>query len=278
MQIGNSGFEYTFVPTQSGTYTIQANITGWDNDLQTDSIIINVDNIPPVWNQDLEERVILWPFRDNGIRIDLNPGAIDEHEAQLRHEIESTAFLAEDFYLDGSDLIMTSYSLRQGSFTIRAYDSEGAFVTFEVFIETVNVTFWGLVGLGSIVFLVLLILGIGLWLALNKRFMGTVYVTQFDLESYEYHEERKRTKGRGRIKLYLFDVKNSGFNNSKCYFQATGKNYIYFCADKKVYGNGIYEKKIKVDGGGYETQISMDNQGKKGIKVRFESRMKRNGY
>ena len=277
MNVGADGFEYVFSPPRSGTYTVHANIVGQDYDLYTDSISLNVDNTPPTHNQDIDVTVLLWPFSDNRLVIDLTPGATDAQDPILRYEVESTAFMDHEFFIDGTDLTMTSYSLTRGSFTIRAYDSDGAFATFEVMVNTVNMTLLGILLLSGGILIGAIIIGVGLWIALNKRFMGACYVTQFD-DQGNYYEEVRREKGRGRIPLSAFNLKNPGFNTSKCYFQASGKDHVFLCTKEKVYGDGKFDTKFRIDGNGYEVTIASDELAQKGIRVKFVSRLNNTNY
>jgi Mg-chelatase subunit ChlD len=272
MSLSADGYSYEFVPQKRGTYTVRANIVGQDYNIYTDDIKINVDNTPPIKNMDIEETVFLWPFSDNKKVIDLSPCATDLQDSSLVYRVESSAFMDNEYTLQGNKLTITNYSLSKGSFTIFAYDSDGAYCTFEVTIKTVNVTLLAVILLIGGILIALAIIGGGLWVALNKRFMGSCYVTQFDEEG-NYYEEIKREKGRGRILLSAFNLKNSGFNTSKCYFQATGKDYVFFCTNVKVHGDGRVEKKFRIDGNGYEVTISTDEQSLKGIRIKFVSRL-----
>ena len=277
MEIGADGFTYGFAPARSGTYSVRANITSKDYDIHTDSLLLNVDNTPPVKIMDIEETVKLWPFSDNKKTIDLAPCASDAQDSELTYEVESSAFLDDEYSLQGSKLTISGYSLPRGSFTIRAYDSDGAFCTFEVAIKTINITLIGFLLLAGGILVALAIAAAILWAALNKRFMGKCYVTQFDSEG-NYYEEKMREKGRGRLPLYSFNLVNSGFNTTKCYFQASGKDYAFFCTDIKMYGDGLYDKKFRVEGDGYEISISPDQAGQSGIRVRFVSRLNRTSF
>ena len=272
MTVGANGFEYLFLPPKSGSYVVRANIVGQDYDLYTENIKLDVDNTPPSKVQDIEKTVLLWPFSDNQVVIDVLPAATDAQDATLRYEVESTAFMDSEYDLQGSNLTMKSYSLSKGSFTIRAYDSDGAYCTFNVTIDTINMGLLGIVLLVAGILIAGAIIGFGFWIAMNKRFMGACYVTQFDDEGNSY-EEVKREKGRGRIMLSAFNLKSPGFNTSKAYFQATGKDHAFLCTREKVYGDGRLDKSFRVDGNGYEVTITADEGGRRGLRVRFVSRM-----
>ena len=277
MTVDENSFAYVFSPPKSGTYTIRANVMGQGYDLFTNNIKLNVENTPPILNTDIVETVLLWPFSKNVRIIDLTPGATDSQDSTLRYEVDSTAFNDSEFTLSGAELTMNSYSLTKGSFSIRAYDSDGAYCTFNVLIKTVNMTLLGIILLVSGILIAVAIIGISLWIALNKRFMGVCYITQFDDEG-NYYEEVRREKGRGRIPLSAFNLKKSDFNTSKCYFQATGKDHVFFVTDDKVYGDGKMDKKFRIDGNGYEVTIATDELARSGIRVKFISRLNNTDY
>jgi len=182
-----------------------------------------------------------------------------------------------EYTLLGHELTLNSYSLTKGSFTIRAYDSDGAYCTFSVTVKTINMTLLGFILLGGGIFVFLVISFIVWWILSNKRYMGSCYVTQFDSDGNYYGEIKKDRgrgpQGRGRIPLSDFNLSNSGFNDSKCYFQASGKDYVTFHTREKVYGDGRFDKKFRVDGNGYEVTIAPDEKMLKGIRVKFVSRL-----
>jgi Mg-chelatase subunit ChlD len=277
MTLAADGFEYALSPPKGGTYTVRANIAGQDYNLFTDSVKLNVDNTPPTANNDIEETVLLWPFSDNKKSIDLTPGATDAQDATLRYEVESSAFNDNEFSLNGGTLTMNGYSLSKGSFTIRAYDSDGAYCTFNVLIKTVNMTLLGIILLAGGIVIAAAVIGGGLWIALNKRFYGACYVTQFDNNGV-FYEEVKREKGRGRLYLTAFNLGKTGFNTKKCYFQATGKDYVFFVTSDIAYGDGTTDNKFRIDGNGYEVTISTDAFAQSGIRVKFISRRNNTDY
>ena len=83
-------------------------------------------------------------------------------------------------------------------------------------------------------------------------------------------------KNRGRIKLLSFQIGQTGFHN-KCYFQATGKNYVYFVSKKAVTTDSTYgkTKKVKIDSS-MDIKIFSDEEQMRGISVRFESLLNNN--
>ena len=274
------GFVHSFVPDNSGTYTITAKIEGYGHVLVTDSVVINVDNTPPVFNEDIHHKIYLLPFRDNVSVIDLSPAATDPLGRELRFEPISSAFNYDEFYIDGNELVMLSYSLSKGSIELSAIDPLGGSVNFKVYITTVNVTMWTVILLCGGGLIVLAILGAIAWLNLNKRFYGVCYVRYFNHETDDYYDEIRITnpkRGKRRLSKNVYGSgasmpKSVGFDLSKCYFQASGKRHVFLCTGERVYGQGVKDKKFKIDGEGFEVQISKRADSTRGITVRFETK------
>ena len=67
--------------------------------------------------------------------------------------MESSSWLEDDYTLEGSQLTINNFSVSRGSFTIQAYDSQGAYCTFEVKVTSTNIGILALI----------LMLGGGCW-------------------------------------------------------------------------------------------------------------------
>ncbi|MBT1177697.1 VWA domain-containing protein [Bifidobacterium callimiconis] len=273
MTTSDKGFTAKHKFAKKGSYTVQAVISGEGYDLKTTTLQYEVGNSAPKPGATIEKTVKLWPFMNNSTKIDLKPGATDREDKTLTYKVKSTAFLPSDYELKGSDLTMKNYSLSEGSFAIQATDSEGASCTFNVHIKTVNIGLLTLIGIGAAIVIALLVIGIGTWLALNKRFMGDCYMREYDSSNFGYREEVKRTKGRGRLPFLAFNINTNGFNPGKCYFQASGKDYVtVVIKGGPAYVSGQLQKEpIRVDGYGSEVTITSDPEGTKGVTVRFTS-------
>lgn len=270
---GDNGFTGSYDFTDRGSYFLSAQLKGEGYELATDQLSYTVGNAAPKANDPIQQTVYLWPFMDNTATIDLTPGASDSEDENLTYEVESSAFMPDEYEIDGSNLVMKSYSLSQGSFAIKAIDSDGAACTFNVQVTAVNVGLLTLIAIGVGVAVFLVVAGILLWIALNKRFYGPVYVRPFNNDDFStYYEEVKREKGRGRIKLSAFGCETFGIDPKGSYFQASGKDFVTFVSKAPVYGGGAMVKKVTVSGNGYEVTIASDQSARKGIIVRFESR------
>ncbi len=231
-----------------------------------------VDNTPPVAVEDeVEKSFYIWPFVENTYQIDLNGMAIDEEDSELVYRIESSSFMPDDYELsDEGILTINNFSLSKGAFTVVAYDSEGLSCNYEVIVISRNVGIMALIGIGIAALVVLAVLGIVTYILLNKKFMGVCYVAAFGEAGYG--EEKSIRKGRGRIHLRLFgQLGDIGLDPNKCYFQATGKNYVYFISKTPIYGDRKLGKKFMISGSGMEFEISSDADGTKGVIVKFKS-------
>ncbi|MCL1982452.1 MAG: VWA domain-containing protein [Clostridiales bacterium] len=272
MSASGPAFEYRLILEKSGFYTVKAEVAGEGYLLQTEEIALGVDNNPPVFEKNIEHTVLLWPFKGNEAEIDLSPGVSSPSGSALTYEALSSAFNSDEYRISGSTLHMSSYSLGKGMFKMRAYDQEGAYCDFDVFVRTVSITLLGALLLLAGLLIALAAIGVVTWMLLQKRFYGTCVVQQFDSDG-NYYEESCRTKGRGRIRLSEFNLGNAGFDASKCYFQATGKRHVFLCMNESVYGDGMKGKKFLVNGSGFEVTVSKDEFSTKGVRARFISKL-----
>lgn len=287
-----ASFVGTIPITDRGTYTVYMNVVNKDasgsggegeskEEIQGKStvenpIILNVENTPPqTKRKKIEEHFWVIPgFKDNK-DIDLKGAVVDSEDSKVTYSVVSTGFKDTSYKLNGETLTITDFSdLSEGSFTMRGTDSLGGYSEFEVYVTTTNVGILTLIILGGILLIVLIAFGVTTYILLNKRFMGDCYVSSYDYETGIETEEVKRTKNRGRIKLSAFNVRVDGFDLSKCYLQATGKDYVVFCSKKPVYGGGKMSKKVQIRGD--IVQISPNRDSDKGIKIRFASKLAKN--
>lgn len=276
MNAEGASYTYTLPLDEYGTYSLYIKVDGGGISKSTkEKIVLHVGNTAPVVNKEkIEQHFWLLPFMQNSGDVDLATAVTDAEDENLTYTVKSSSFLETSYEIDDATLKIKDFDLPEGSFTIKATDSMGASAEFEVYVTSTNVGVVALIILGAIVLIVLAVVGIVTYILLNKRFIGDCYASTYNYETGEYSEEVKCTKNRGRIKLTSFGLSVPGFDLRKCYFQATNKEYVYFCSNKPVYGDGMKAKKIKVDG--RQITISKDSSAQCGIKVRFASR-KSNG-
>ncbi len=235
------------------------------------ALTLNVGNTPPVAKIGvLKKHIYRWPFLiKTDSTIDLTGAAVDNEDKTLNYKVASSTWLNGDYTLSGPKLTIKNFSVSKGSFTIEAYDSHGAYCTFEVLVTSTNIGLLAMIFLliGAALFVAILL--IVLKFALSRAFMGSVTA-----ENIETGKTGTPVKSRGRLKLSAFQIGQTGFRYD-CYFQATGKNYIYFVSKKPFYSDSIIgkSKKLKIESGN-DVKIYSDKDQSKGIYVRFESMLR----
>ena len=105
-----------------------------------------------------------------------------------------------------------------------------------------------------------------LWWDYGRSFMGNITA-----ENIESGQSNSMPKSRGRLKLRMFQIGQTGLHPG-CYFQATGKNYIWFISKKPVYSDYAAgkTKKIRLESG-MDVRICTDQDLTHGVIVRFDS-------
>jgi uncharacterized protein YegL len=275
MQIGGNGFIYAYTLDAYGTFELSARIYGRGYEERGGSFFANVGNTPPKANQDLERHVNLWPFKDNSAVIDLSPAASDDEDAVLSYGVISSAFNPDEYSIDGSRLLIKSYSLSKGSFEISATDSQGASCSFNVLITTTNIGLWASVGLGALILTAAGVLVLLAYLASRKRFRGVISIVMFDDESGAY-EMRTKRPSRGAIALssFGFGRNSTKIDMKKCKFHATGKKFIRFTSPKPLYTPRGLKKEYQIEGNGIdEATISASREASSGFRVTFTSEL-----
>lgn len=275
MELGNGGFTYDVELTEQGTYHAYMTATNGDYSSTSDEKYeINIENSAPVASgETLAGHANIWPFVGGSATIDLENAVSDPDGDAVTYTVESTAFLPEDYSLNGTKLTINNFSIPKGSFTIRATDPYGAYCTVEATATSTNI---------GLVMAVLIVVGalVGLIaVALVARFltsipfMGTISVEKYDCEDSSYAMPATLTPGRGRVRVESFGFGTCGLPAGS-YFQAGGKDkHIYFISKKPVYSDAVAgpSKKIPIDGNGLEVLVCVDQNMGKGIRVTFQS-------
>ncbi|MBQ9415114.1 MAG: VWA domain-containing protein [Clostridia bacterium] len=266
------GYHFEFTPKDYGAYYARVSVKNEQENLQAETADIdpmNVGNTPPTAVVDvMEKHVNIWPFLiETDASIDMSGAATDKEDPVLNYRVQSSSWLEEDYTLDGATLTIDNFSVSKGSFTIEAYDSFGAYCTFDVRVTSTNIGLvamililaGGLLAVAIIVFL--------FWWYKNKKFMG-----QFEVENLAPPYQRAvQQKNRGQLKLRMMQIGPTGLDKD-AYVQATGKNFVYFVSKKPVYNDytGTKSKKIKIESS-IDIKISPTEDYQTGIRVRFES-------
>lgn len=228
------------------------------------------ENTAPVpVNEVVEATVNVWPFKGGSYMLDLTTLATDAEDDVLRYKIVSSSFTEGTDYTVDSDgvLRMDHFSLSKGGFTVQATDSGGLSCQIEVVVHAVSITLLTLIGLGAAALIAAIVCGILLYIALNKPFRGTITANSLCNGAYRGKTFRPR---RGRCKLSVFGMDNVGLDYQKCYFQATGKNYIELVTNVPVICNGQESKKARITSGA-EVSITIRREDPRRLFVRFDS-------
>lgn len=220
------------------------------------------------------DRVYFWPFTDGATyTLDMNTLATDAQESQLTYQIVSTSFLeGKDYTVDAQGVIhMENFSLRKGAYTIRAVDSGGLSCDIEVVVQSYNIGILALLGLAALGILGLAVFGLILWFLLTRPFRGAI--TASSMVNFQTRQKTLSNLGRGRRKLYAFDLDDVGLDPRKSYFQATGKDYVLFVSNTPFYtsvsgANAV--TKAKVDNN-IPLTIKVSREDPRELQVRFSS-------
>lgn len=271
MSLAEGGYYYDLTLDQEGTYKAWMRVTSGKYTEHSEQVYeLNINNSAPVFEgEPLTGHANIWPFLGGKAVVDLNGAAVDPDGDPLTYTVESSAFLEEDYTLEDGKLTVHNFSIRKGSFLLRASDPRGASCTVPVEITSVNI---GLITAIAILVLGLLFL-VGLGIVIYKRrfvpFMGTI--TVYDVENPDYTPDM--TPGRGRVSLVSFGLGTCGLHPS-ARFQAGGKKKnIVFTSKTPVYSPmyGGKVKKITIEGNGLEVMIYTDETMEHGIGVKFSS-------
>lgn len=253
-----------------GTYSMYMQVTGNGIEKTTyeNPIILNIGNSVPVVNEDTINRHFwIIPFITKTGDIDISGAVTDEEDSILSYSVVSSSFKDTSYKLDGETLTMLDFhDLSEGSFTIKAIDSNGAFAEFEVNVTTTNVGIVALIVFGVIALIVILAIVLLIYNLSQKKFMGTITVRNLENGSTSSQQRNK-----GNIKLTSFQVGNTGFA-SNARFQATGRSHIFFINSKPVITNSTVKKEKKIIiRNREEIIIYSDDSRTRGILVVFDS-------
>lgn len=275
MALENGGFTYNIKLTEQGTYYAYMTAANGDySSTSEDTYEINVANSAPiVSNEKLTGHANIWPIVGGTATIDLSNAASDPDGDKLTYTVESTAFLPEDYSLQGTTLTINNFSVSKGSFTLRATDSYGAYCTVEAIATSTNIglVMAILVVVGTLIGLIVVALVVRYLTSIP--FMGTISVEKYDYEDNSNTMPATLTPGRGRVRMESFGFGTCGLPTGS-YFQAGGKDkHIYFISKKPVYSDAVAgpSKKVPIDGNGLEVLICTDSNMEKGIRVTFQS-------
>lgn len=275
MVLGEGGFSYDLELTEQGTYYAYMSATNGDYAADAEEKYeLSVENDAPVaTGEELTAHANLWPFLGGSAKIDLSNAATDPNGDAVNYTVESTAFLPEDYTLEGTTLTVNNFSIPKGSFTICAMDPYGAYCMVEATVTSTNIglVMAILILIGALVALIIIVFVIRYLTGIP--FMGTITVEKHDYEDNSRTMPATMTPGRGRVRIEAFGFGTCGLPAGS-YFQAGGKKkLIYFISKKPVYSDAVAgpSKKIPIDGNGMEVLICTNANLEKGLRVSFQS-------
>lgn len=258
-----------------GTYYATVRVESPEIKAEGGTFTINIGNTPPKATEKvIKKHINRWPFLiKTDSTVDLSKAATDKEDSEMSYKVESSTWMEDDYTLKNNKLTIENFSVSKGSFRIQAYDSQGAYCTFDVKITSTNVGLVAMIAILAGVLLFVIISSLLLWHRNGIPFMG-----QIRAENIENGQSASPMKNRGRIRLAAFQLGQTGLSN-KCYFQATGKDYIYFISKKPVTTDATYgkTKKVKIDSS-LDIRIFADKEQTKGILVTFESYKNNSNY
>ena len=273
-EVTAEGYTLSFTPEDYGTYYATVIISNNEIHSNSERFDLNVGNTPPVAkNEVFKKHINIWPFLiKTDCAIDLSEAATDAEDPVLNYRIVSSTWIEEDYTLDGTTININNFSVSKGSFKVEAYDSQGACCSFDVKVTSTNIGLLTmiLILIGGLIALVIILL-------ITHRNKIYTFMGSITAENIETGAIGTPMKNRGQLKLSAFQIGNTGFDQ-KSYFQATGKNYVYFVAKKPFTSDSAYGKvkKLKIEAS-QDVIIYSDADQTRGMKVRFES-MLNNGF
>lgn len=248
-QATDNGFEFSFTPTDLNTYYANISVEGYEVYANAEELTFNVGNTPPTVIEDtIKKHINIWPFLiKTNSTIDLSKAAKDNEDDTLNYKIVSSTWNEEDYTIDGNNLTIDSFkNVSKGSFEVQAYDSQGAFCTFNVKVTSTNIGI-----LAMIVMLAGIIILVATIILITRKNRIVPFMGEITVSYPKNHVAQTSSKTRGQIKLSDFGIGETKFN-AGAYFQATGQKYIYFVSQKSsVYStiSANEAKKLKIDSG-----------------------------
>ncbi len=277
MEIGESSFTSSFKLDSEGTYyayiTVSKDELTARSDEEYSFSVNNQTPVPPA--EELTAHANIWPFFGGKATLDLTGAATDPDGDEITYTIESTAFGEEDYTFEGNALTVDNFSIKKGSFTIRATDSRGAYCTFDVLITSTNVglIIFIAVCLGTLIVLGLMIYTV--WRLSQNVFNGNVTVTiRTGVSDGATDTKEDYDLPRGSTSIEYWDVDVSEYLPRGTRIQAGSRKErcIYLVTKAPVYNDlqpGKKSKKNKITSGMDGIVFNKDSDTSCGVKIEF---------
>lgn len=250
MGLGSEGFISDYKIENDGTYYAYITVSKDELTVRSDEDYeFSVNNRAPV--SPSEEPTVhanIWPFFGGTATLDLTGTATDPDGDPLTYSIDSTAFNTEDYTYTDNTLSVENFSIKKGSFTIRATDSRGAYCTFDVLVTSTNIGLIAFIAIcvGALIALAVIIWGI--WEANRHVFNGDVTLTIRNGVSDGASDTKEGFDlPRGSASIEYWDVDVSEYLPRGTRIQAGGRKEkcIYLITKTPVYNEMLPGKKMK---------------------------------
>ncbi len=276
MGIGSSGFTSDYKIENDGTYyayiTVSKDELTARSDEDYEFSVNNRAPLPP--DEEPTAHANIWPFFGGTATLDLTGTAVDPDGDPLTYSIESTAFNVEDYSYTDNVLSVENFSIKKGSFTIRATDSRGAYCTYDVLITSTNIGLIAFIAIciGGLIALAVAVWGI--WEANRHAFNGDVTLTiRNGVSDGASDKKEDYDLPRGSTSIEYWDVDVSEYLPRGTRIQAGGRKEkcIYLITKAPVYNEmqpGRKMKKNKIRST-EEIIFNKDSDTSYGVKITF---------
>lgn len=276
MKLGADGFTIDYKIENDGTYYAYITVNKDElNVISDETYKFSVNNRTPVPPE--EEPVAhanIWPFFGGTATLDLTGTATDPDGDSLTYTIDSTAFNTEDYTYTDNVLSVENFSIKKGSFTIRATDSRGAYCTFDVLVASTNIGLIMFISLCMGALIVLTVVIYTIWRLSQNVFNGDVTLT---IRNNGSDGDSDTKEGfdlpRGSTSIEYWDVDVSEYLPRGTRIQAGGRKEkcIYLITKKPVYNemqSGKKRKKHKIRSN-EEIIFNMASDTSKGVRIGY---------
>lgn len=274
MELGNGGFATEFEIENDGTYYAYITVTKGDLVVESEEKFeFSVNNRPPVvTEEEFTAHANIWPFFGGKATIDLADTAVDPDGDAITFTIDSTAFNTEDYTYEDNVLTVDNFSIKKGSFSIRATDARGAYCTYDVLVTSTNIGMLMFIGLCVGALIVVSALIYGAWRLSQNAFNGDVALcvrrgVSDGVSDTKYDYELPR----GSIAVEYWNIDVTEFMPPRTRIQAGSRKdkCIYLITKKPIYDElGKKSKKHKIRS--CEPMIfSIEADASHGIKIEF---------
>ncbi len=259
-----------------GKYEVQAFCEIDDMPVKSNVLSINIKNSKPVWKEShivIDQKIHL--FSKKNYNLDLEGLASDVEDPSLSYSIKDSAFSGDSVTLNGHVLNIKIKKCGNGSLTVAATDSQGAFAEAEIEIKVQSFEIFEVLGIVLIFAVLALVFLVRYFINANRPVRGTIQILAYGDEGIEPPEAFDGEKGKMKLSRYITPGQDIGINLEKCYLIAGEKNdFIYLVAGN----NGYYtdskaglkrEKKIRIDKE-RDVNISNDKEMEKGMRIFYK--------